>query len=69
MILLIYIIIVRTDYVIVSIQNINYNNTVSLSVTQAMSDYCSKQDIDPEEPICARVTLTGKVRLHTECRW
>lgn len=42
-------------------KNIKYNNTVSFSVSQAMSDYCETQGLDPEEPLCSRLTLTGQV--------
>lgn len=42
-------------------KNMAYNNTVSLAVSQAEDIYCAKMDLDPEEPLCSRVTLTGKV--------
>ena len=38
-----------------------YNNSVSLTVSQAQSDYCEKERLDPEEPTCGRVIVTGKV--------
>ena len=33
----------------------------TLSLSEAQSDYCQKRDIDPEDPRCARVLLTGTV--------
>ena len=45
--------------------NIKENNWASLSVSEAQSDYCKEHDWDPEEPLCSRVSLTGKVsKLH-----
>ena len=41
--------------------NIKENNWASLSVSEAQSDYCKEHDWDPEEPLCSRVSLTGKV--------
>ena len=38
-----------------------YNNSISLTVSQAQSDYCEKERLDPEEPTCARVIVTGQV--------
>ena len=46
-------------------KNINYNNSVSFSLSMAESEYCAAQGWDPEEPVCARVTLVGKVDLTT----
>ena len=42
-------------------KNIKENNWASLSVSEAQSDYCKEHDWDPEEPLCSRVSLTGKV--------
>jgi len=42
-------------------KNIQHNNTVSLTVSEAQSDYCETRGIDPMEPTCARITLTGQV--------
>ncbi|KAI0241659.1 Protein CREG1 [Lamellibrachia satsuma] len=42
-------------------KNLVYNNSVSLSMTQAESSYCREQGYDPEEPLCARMILYGKV--------
>ncbi|ELT96438.1 hypothetical protein CAPTEDRAFT_152010 [Capitella teleta] len=41
--------------------NIQYNNSVALTISQAESDYCTKKGYDPEEPLCARLTLFGKM--------
>ena len=43
--------------------NVQYNNTVSFSMTQAESAYCREKGLDPEEPLCARVILYGKVKV------
>lgn len=42
-------------------KNLAYNNSVSLSMTQAESSYCRDQGYDIEEPLCARMILYGKV--------
>ncbi|KAK7074428.1 Cellular repressor of E1A-stimulated proteins 1, partial [Halocaridina rubra] len=34
---------------------------VSLSLSEAQSDYCRKHNYDPMSPLCARVLLTGKI--------
>ena len=44
-------------------KNMEYNNSVSLTVSQAESDYCEKERLDPEEPICSRVTVTGQASM------
>ena len=44
-------------------KNIAYNNSVSLSMTQAESSYCREKGYDPEEPLCARMILYGKVLI------
>lgn len=31
----------------------------TLSISEAQSDYCQKHDLDPEDPRCARILLTG----------
>ncbi len=43
-------------------RNIAYNNSASLSLSQAEGPYCQNMGLDPEEPTCSRVTLVGKVR-------
>lgn len=42
-------------------KNIQHNNSISLTISLAQSDYCSKKGLDPEEPPCARLTLFGKM--------
>lgn len=37
------------------------NDKATLSFSEAQSDYCSKEDFDPEDPRCARVLLTGHI--------
>jgi hypothetical protein len=44
--------------------NIQHNNSVSLTISQAESNYCEKMMYDPEEPLCARLTLFGKVCVY-----
>ena len=43
------------------VQNIKLNPWASLSLSLAQSDYCKTHNWDPEEPLCSRVTVTGKV--------
>ncbi|XP_045118753.1 protein CREG1-like isoform X2 [Portunus trituberculatus] len=33
----------------------------TLSISEAQSDYCQKHDLDPEDPRCARILLTGNM--------
>ena len=40
-------------------KNIEANSTVSLTVSEAESDYCEAHHLDPMEPICGRIMLTG----------
>ena len=42
-------------------KNMKYNNSVSLTISQAESNYCADKKYDPEEPTCARVIVTGQV--------
>uniref|UniRef100_A0A0P4WDJ7 CREG-like beta-barrel domain-containing protein n=1 Tax=Scylla olivacea TaxID=85551 RepID=A0A0P4WDJ7_SCYOL len=35
------------------------DNRATLSISEAQSDYCQKHDLDPEDPRCARILLTG----------
>ena len=42
-------------------KNIKYCNNVTLSVTEAMSTYCMEQSMDAENPVCARLTVLGKM--------
>ncbi|MPC45175.1 Protein CREG1 [Portunus trituberculatus] len=37
------------------------DDRASLAVSEAQSDYCKKVDLDPEDPRCARVLLSGTV--------
>jgi len=41
--------------------NLKNNNTVSFTLSEAMSDYCEKKGMDPEEPPCGRMIMTGKI--------
>ena len=44
-------------------KNIHFNNSVSMTISQAESQYCLDKKYDPEEPTCARLTLFGKVNM------
>jgi hypothetical protein len=33
----------------------------SLTMTLAQGDYCKKKNLDPQDPICAQVTLIGRL--------
>ena len=41
--------------------DINANNQISLSMTLAEGDYCSKTGYDPQDPPCPRLILTGSI--------
>ncbi|XP_066977474.1 protein CREG1 [Macrobrachium rosenbergii] len=37
------------------------DSRASLSMTEAQSDYCHKNNYDPESPLCARILITGHI--------
>ncbi|RXG71995.1 Protein CREG1 [Armadillidium vulgare] len=52
-----------------SVIDMKANNKVSLTVTEAQSDYCSKKGFDPEDPRCSHAIFTGvmeKIEKDTE---
>ncbi|KXJ23402.1 Protein CREG2 [Exaiptasia diaphana] len=49
-------------------KNIEYNNTVAVTVTENESELCKQQGYDPEEPVCSRVTITGEVVAVTDSK-
>ncbi|KAL9980397.1 hypothetical protein ACROYT_G008985 [Oculina patagonica] len=42
-------------------KNMESNALSSLSLSEAQSGYCKEHNWDPEEPLCSRVTVIGKV--------
>ena len=40
--------------------DIKSNNTVSISMSDSETGYCEKLHLDPESPVCTRLTMTGK---------
>jgi len=42
-------------------RNLEQNDTASLALTQAESDWCESHELDPLEPICSRATYVGKI--------
>jgi len=42
-----------------SVQDLLVDNRMSLSMTLAQGDFCVKHGLDPQDPPCARVLLTG----------
>jgi len=44
-----------------SIHDLHVDNRVSLSMSLAQGDFCKKNGLDPEDPPCARVILTGSM--------
>merc|ERR1712126_365064 len=44
-------------------KDIMFNNTISLTVSEAESDYCEGKGLDPMEPICGRIMVTGHMLL------
>lgn len=47
-----------------STTDLEKNASSSFSFSEAMSDYCSRNLYDPEDPRCARLVLIGKVVPH-----
>nr|XP_039273615.1 protein CREG1-like [Styela clava] len=45
----------------VSMQDVMKNPIVSFTLSEAEIEYCGNQDFDPEDPRCARLTLSGKM--------
>lgn len=44
-----------------SVHDLMKNNRASLTMSLAQGNYCTANDIDPEDPTCAHVILSGKV--------
>jgi len=44
-----------------------FNNLASFSVSEAQSDYCKEHNWDPEEPLCSRVSLNGRL-VHVDSK-
>ena len=42
-----------------SVEDINCKNEMSLSMTLAQGDYCNRKGLDPMDPPCPRLILTG----------
>ena len=43
-----------------SMKDIKQNNEVSVTMTESQTGFCSDHNIDPESPLCTRLTLAGK---------
>jgi len=43
-----------------SVEDIEDNNQVSLTMTLAQGEYCEKYNLDPESPLCGHVIITGE---------
>jgi len=43
-----------------SVEDIEDNNQVSITMTLAQGEYCEKYNLDPESPLCAHVIMTGE---------
>ena len=48
-------------------KDLEKNASASFSFSEAMSDYCSKNNYIAEDPRCARLTLIGKVLVTLWC--
>jgi len=46
-----------------SSHDLKKNNKASLTMSLAQGDYCTKNEIDPEDPTCAHVIFTGTMKL------
>ncbi|XP_034234757.1 protein CREG2 [Thrips palmi] len=44
------------------VQDLIKDSRCSLAMTLAQGDYCQKEGLDPEDPRCAHVFLTGKIK-------
>ncbi|XP_015755840.1 PREDICTED: protein CREG1-like [Acropora digitifera] len=49
------------------VRNMKFNNLASFSVSEAQSDYCKDHNWDPEEPLCSRVSLNGRL-VHVDSK-
>jgi len=45
----------------ISVHDLAANNKASITMSLAQGDYCEKKKLDPEDPRCAHLILTGKV--------
>jgi len=45
----------------ISVHDLAANNKASITMSLAQGDYCKKNNLDPEDPLCAHLILTGKV--------
>jgi len=45
----------------ISSQDLAANPKASITLSMAQTGYCSEHDMDPEDPTCARVTLSGEI--------
>jgi len=45
----------------ISVHDLEKNNKASITMSLAQGDYCQKKSLDPEDPRCAHLILTGKV--------
>ena len=51
----------------ISVHDLNADNKASITMSLAQGDYCKKKNLDPEDPRCAHVILTGDfVRLDVD---
>jgi len=44
-----------------SVHDLNKNPRASITMSLAQGDYCKKNNLDPEDPRCAHIILTGKM--------
>ena len=50
-----------------SMKDVKGNNNVSITMSESQTGFCSDHDIDPESPLCTRLTLGGRfVRVTDE---
>ncbi|KAF0304582.1 Protein CREG1 [Amphibalanus amphitrite] len=45
----------------ISVKDLRVNNSASLTMSLAQTEFCRRRGYDPEDPLCAHVILTGRV--------
>jgi len=44
-----------------SVHDLNKNNRASITMSLAQGDYCKENNLDPEDPRCAHIIMTGRI--------
>ncbi|XP_069492036.1 protein CREG1 [Ambystoma mexicanum] len=46
----------------ISVQDLKVNPAASLTMSLAQTNYCKKQEYDPQSPLCAHIILSGTIQ-------